>query len=125
MAKIVKLRLVEGVRLNPDRIVTLYAELGEPGADRAIRRTMRQMSRALDGLRRDHAAGQALNETVLRAFADNAATIGMASAARVAEDVIVALLAGDGPAREATFARLGRIGDRSFSAVIDLQDMSL
>ncbi len=58
-------------------------------------------------------------------LAQLAAQIGMVTLARVADDVARTALAADAVALAATQARLVRIGDRSLTAVWDLQDMSL
>ena len=61
----------------------------------------------------------------VRALARLAAQVGMTSLSRVAEDVAQCAARGDLVGQSATLARLVRIGDRSLTAVWDLQDVSL
>ena len=51
--------------------------------------------------------------------------VGMTTLARVARDVTAAIDCGDDAALSATLFRLIRIGERSLTAVWDLQDLSL
>jgi hypothetical protein len=51
--------------------------------------------------------------------------IGMLALARVANDVITTLDAGDVPATAATLSRLLQIGDKSLTAIWDLQDITI
>jgi len=116
----------EGVRLDPDRVVALYAELGEAGAEAVMCRSIEELAVQLAALQK---AAQAPDAVALaeagRRLGRLAEQIGMVSLARVASDVAQAALGGDAPAVAATMARLVRIGDRSLTAVWDMQDMSL
>ncbi len=119
------LRHEEGIRLNPDPLVALYAELGESGAERVICRAVEELAARLSEMLR-HADG---GEDVAlvrgaRLLAKVADQIGMATLARVAGDVIEATEGGDLTAQAAILARLVRIGDRSLTAVWDLRDMT-
>lgn len=61
----------------------------------------------------------------VRTLARLAVQVGMTSLARVAGDVAQCAARGDLVGQSATLARLVRIGDRSLTAVWDLQDVSL
>jgi len=116
----------EGVRLDPVRLVALYAELGEARAEVVIGRAMEELAAKLLALQRV-ASAQARAPVI--AGADQlcalAAQVGMTSLVDVGHDVAACAQAGDAAALAATLARLVRIGDRSLTAVWDLQDMSL
>jgi hypothetical protein len=116
----------EGVRLDPDRVVALYAELGETGAEAVMCRAIEELALLLAALQQA-ACGGALGAVVEAAsrLGGLATQIGMASLARVAGDVADAARRSDGAALAATLARLVRIGDRSLTAVWDMQDLSL
>lgn len=121
------LRHEEGVRLRPEPLIALYAELGDLGADRAVCRAIGDISVQLADMQRyaergDGAADRAALIRAGSALARIAAGIGMVTLARVAQDVIVATQSGDAAAQAATLARLVRIGDRSLHAIWELQD---
>jgi hypothetical protein len=116
----------ETVRLDPDRLGSLYRQLGETGAENVICRAIEELavrlahcarlwrSRDLDALRKCARSLVAISEQ-----------IGMTVLARVATDVTRCVDAGDAAATGATLSRLIRVGERSLTAVWDLQDLSL
>ncbi|SPH24475.1 hypothetical protein DEA8626_03527 [Defluviimonas aquaemixtae] len=126
MAKLAVLRHEEGVRLNPDCLVALYAELGETGAEQIVARAMEELAARLSEIQRHaderNAAGVARAARLLIKVAEQ---IGMTSFASVAGDVLTTSAAGEAVAQAATLARLVRIGDRSLTAVWDLRDMTI
>lgn len=123
--EIAVLRQDEVVRLDPERVMALYGELGERAAEEVIERAMQEMALRLGAMERDwrrrDLAGLGRNA---RSIARLAHQVGMATMARVAADVAGAAAAMDVTACSATFARLRRIGDRSLAALWDLRDMS-
>ncbi|WP_372840535.1 hypothetical protein [Phaeovulum sp.] len=126
MADISVLHHQEGVRLDPDRVTTLYSELGGVKAEAVLCHSIEELAVLLATLQRSAQANNrgAIVETA-GALGRLAAEIGMITLARVAGDVAHTALAADTAALAATQARLVRIGDRSLTAVWDLQDMSL
>lgn len=126
MAEISVLHHQEGVRLDPDRVVALYAELGEAGAEAEMCRSIEELAAQLGSLQQ---AARAANAAALVEASGRlgrlAEQIGMVSLARVAADVGTAALRGDAAGMAATLARLVRVGDRSLTAVWDMQDLSL
>lgn len=126
MAELRVLRHAEGVCLNPDRLVLLYSELGETGAERVMLRTMENIDARLDDIDRLSRSGQvaALIRSA-RTLSKMADQIGMETLSRVALDVVAASETGDDAARAAIVARLMRIADRSVRAVWDLKDMTV
>lgn len=126
MAKLAVLHHEEGVRLNPDCLVALYAELGEAGAEQVVVRAMEELNARLGEMQRLADAGDADGlARSARLLEKVAAQIGMTSFAGVARDVTRAATKGDAVAQAATMARLMRIGDRSLNAVWDLKDMTV
>jgi hypothetical protein len=120
------LRHNEGVRLDPDRLVALYSDLGEKGAERVICRATEELAARLREVQRlvDEGNGAAMQRSA-RLLIRVAEQVGMLTFARVAGDVLRATDAGDASAQAATLARLVRIGDRSLNAFWDLRDQTL
>jgi len=116
----------EQVRLNSERLETLYLKLGEESADNVLCRAMEEMAIRLKQSEKFYRAGASkdLRKTAhsLIAIADQ---IGMQTLARVAEDVVVCVDSGDWVALGATFSRLVRTGDQSLTAIWDLQDITI
>lgn len=118
--------LKETVRLDPDRLGGLYRQLGEAGAEDVICRAIEELALRLTQCerlwRRHDRAGLRKSARSLIAIADQ---VGMTALARIAADVTRAVDADDDPAMAATLFRLIRIGERSLTAVWDLQDLSV
>ncbi len=119
------LRLDEPARFNPDTLEHLCSEIGEISAEREVARALRVISDNLQLIERFNPRKQRaeLNGPVRRIEVASR-RIGMATLARVAEDVLTCLDSGDEVAISATYARLTRVGDRSIHAIWDLEDMS-
>lgn len=120
------LRHEEGVRLDPDRLLALFAELGEQAAESVVCRAIEELAVRLADIQRHAAAGDTVK--MLRAgdlLAGVAAQVGMTTLARVAGDVCHCARRGDAAALGATLSRLTRIGDRSLTAVWELQDVTV
>lgn len=120
------LRHEEGIRLDPDPLTTLYAELGERGAEQVLGRAMEELSARMTDMFRQADDGRdvALVGSA-RLLAKMAAQVGMATLARVAIDVVSATEAADRAAQAAILTRLARIGERSQFAIWDLRDIRL
>lgn len=116
----------EKVRLDSDRLVELYAQLGEVGAQDVVCRAMEELAVRLARIDEAH---RAYRLSVLRKGAKSligiAEQVGMQRLADVARDVCHCADEMDPVALGATMARLMRIGDRSLTAVWDLQDLSV
>lgn len=126
MAKLAVLQHEEGVRLNPDCLVSLYEELGEVGAEQVVVRAMKDLNARLSEMQCHAEAGDA--DALVRSarlLVKVAEQIGMTTFVVVALDVIETTLSRNSVAQAATLARLLRIGDRSLNAVWDLRDMTL
>ncbi len=124
--KITTLKLAEPIRLDPDRLSQLYCQLGEAGAEDIICRAIEELAVRLthcNRLWRRHSRDELRKSArSLIAIADQ---IGMTALANVACHVTQAIDAGDSVAEAATLSRLIRIGERSLTAVWELQDLSV
>lgn len=114
------------MRLDTDRLGALYLQMGEAGAEDVVCRALEELAVRLAHCQRfwrqDEAAALRKSARSLIAIADQ---IGMSALARVAADVTETLDSGDRVAQAATLFRLMRTGERSLTAVWDLQDLSL
>ncbi len=112
--------------MDPAQIETLYTDLGQNAAEDVVCRAMEELAQrmcqlqqqALSGAREDLHKG-------LRALAAIADQIGMCSLSKVAHDVMTCIELGDVVAEAATLARLARIGERSLTALWDLNEFSV
>ena len=126
MSAIEKLRVDEPVRLDPDRLVVLYAELGQLAAERLIAAAMEDLAVHLVAVQL--AAQERRNDLLERGAGEIvrlATQVGMVLLARVARDVQICAARRDRMSQAAVLARLMRIADRSLTAVWDLQDMRI
>ncbi|MFC4671340.1 hypothetical protein ACFO5X_22500 [Seohaeicola nanhaiensis] len=126
VADVLDLVQSETVRLDPDRLHGLYLQLGEAGAEDVVSRAIEELAVRLahcERLWRSHALGDLRKSArSLIAISDQ---VGMTTLARVAGDVTCAIDSDDHIALGATLFRLMRIGERSLTAVWDLQDISV
>jgi hypothetical protein len=126
VAMVITLVQNENIRLDPDRLGTLYRQLGETGAEDVVCRAIEELAVRLshcERLWRQH--DQEKLRKCARSLVAIADQIGMATLARVAGDVTCAVDARDPAAISATLYRLLRIGERSLTAVWDSQDLSV
>lgn len=126
MADMAALRHEEGVRLDPDRLMALYEDLGEAGAENVVTRAMEELAFRMSNMQEEFRTNDM--ETFARnarSLARVAGQVGMITLARVSRDVADCAAKGDAVAVAATWARLGRISDRSLVAAWDMQDMSV
>lgn len=126
MTKLAVLRHEEGIRVDAERLVGIYAGRTRRDAEEVLRRGLEDMALRVEEIRRHVGAGDrvALMRSV-RLAERMAEPMGMASFIAVARDLHTATDAGDGPAQAATLARLLRVADRSLSAICDLRDMTM
>ena len=116
----------ETVRLDRERLGTLYAQLGEAGAEDVLGRAMEELAvRLTCGERFFRQSRFDDLRKIARSVAAIADQIGMHMLARVARDVAICVDALDDNGTAATLARLLRIGERSLTAVWDVRDMSV
>ncbi|SOC05384.1 hypothetical protein [Rhodobacter maris] len=126
MSAIENLRVDEPVRLDPDRLVVIYAELGEIGAERVIAAAMEDLAVHLVAAQLAARDGQTDTlERAVREMVTLATQVGMVLLTRVAEDLLACIARRDFVAQAAVMARLVRIAERSLTAVWDIQDMRI
>lgn len=124
MSKIENLRPDEGIRLDPDCLVALYAELGQQNAEQVLACAMEEMAVHIATMSR--AAQRNAPHRLIDAaesLGKIARHVGMEALAKVSEDVALCALTGDRVGLSATLNRLIRIGDRSLTAVWDMPDL--
>ncbi len=124
--QITTLLQTEHVRLDPERLSTLYHQMGETNAEdvvcRAVEELAVRMARCETLWRTGNWLGLRKDVRSLVAIADQ---IGMTRLSHVALDVTTAIDNNDAVGAAATLTRLLRVGERSLTAVWDLQDMSI
>lgn len=124
--KVISLVHEEPVRVDTDRLGALYRQMGEAGAEDVVCRAIEELAVRLGHCQKlwrqkDHPA---LRKSA-RSLIAISEQIGMCALARVAGDVTAAVDSGDAVAQAATLSRLMRTGERSLTAVWDLQDLSV
>jgi hypothetical protein len=116
----------ETVRVDPERLGCLYLQLGEVGAEDVVCRAIEELAVRLAHSERlwrksDYAGLRKCTRSLI-AIAEQ---VGMIALARVSGDITIAIDNGDTAAVGATLFRLLRIGEKSLTAVWDLQDLSV
>lgn len=126
VSAIENLRMDEPVRLDPDRLVVLYAELGQFAAERLIAAAMEDLAVHLVAVQL--AAKEQRSDLLDRASAEIAKLarqVGMDLVSRVAMDLRACVARDDRVGQAAVLARLVRLAERSLTAVWDYQDMQV
>jgi len=122
--QILHIRPDEKVSVDQERLGSLYAQLGEAGAEDVVCRALEELAMRMthcDKLYRDEAWRDLRKNTrSLIAIADQ---IGMAKLSKVAGDVTVCIDQEDHAALAATLSRLLRIGERSLTAIWDIGNL--
>lgn len=126
VANLLNVIQTENVRLNPDKLGELYAQLGEAGTEDVICRAIEELAVRLTHCerlwRQNNVPDLRKNARSLIAIADQ---IGMSAMSSIARDVTVAIDNEDPPAVAAILFRLLRVGERSLTAVWDQHDLSV
>ncbi|WP_323777585.1 hypothetical protein [Leisingera sp.] len=116
----------EKVCLDPNKLSSLYDQLGEAGAEDVVCRAVEEMAVRLTHCerlwRQNDMVSLRKSARSLIAMADQ---IGMTALSAIARDATVAIDAEDAPAVAAILFRLMRVGERSLTAVWDQQDMTI
>lgn len=116
----------ESVRLDPSCLGELCLQLGEAGAEDVVCRAIEELAARLAHCHTLWRSGEMLQlRKCARSLIAIAEQVGMRSLARVACDVTDTIDANDLIATGATLTRLMRIGERSLTAVWELQDLSV
>lgn len=115
------IRIEEGVRVDPDRVLRLAARLGRIDAAHLIAATSQDLAEhfaRIEQLVQTQGTEQlGWTSVEVERLADQ---VGMIGLARVAHDLQECCARDDHPALEAVAARLLRIGERSLSAMVVL-----
>ncbi|MEM7319948.1 MAG: hypothetical protein AAF408_13105 [Pseudomonadota bacterium] len=123
--KVTTLIQTESIRLDSDRLGGLCRQLGEADTEDVVCRAIEELAVRLSLCerlwRQKDRPGLRKSARSLIAIADQ---VGMPELARVAGDVTDTIDNDDPVASAATVFRLIRIGERSLTAVWDLQDLS-
>jgi|TARA_R110002049_G_scaffold44333_5_gene130046 hypothetical protein len=124
--QLLKIRPTEHVSVDQDRLGALYAQLGEVGAEDVVCRAMEELALRMSSCDRLYRAqdwvGLRKATHTLIAIADQ---VGMQALSPVAQDVILCIDTSDAVGLAATLSRLIRIGERSLTAIWDLQDITI
>jgi len=116
----------ESVRLDAGRLQDLYSELGEVGAGDVVCRAMEELTWRLTEIEQQYSDALFLDlRKTVRSLVGIADQVGMGALSRVAVQVVDCVDQGDPVALAATLARLMRTGERSLSAVWDMQGLSI
>lgn len=122
--QVLQFRTTEQVYVDQEQLGTLYAQLGEAGAEDVVCRALEELA-----LRLSH-SDQLYRETDWSALRKNtrsliaiADQVGMRMLSRVAADVTQCIDMGDRTAVAATLSRLLRIGERSLTTIWDIGDL--
>lgn len=125
LVDITELPLEEPARFNPGQLEALCDKIGELRAETEVAHALDRLSSHLTVIGKVAAEHQfELLDVTLTGLISDSSLIGMATLARVAQDVQACMNFGDQTALAATLARLQRVGDRSIHAVWDLEDVS-
>lgn len=121
--QVLQIRPVESVRVDQDRLGALYSQLGEAGAEDVVCRALEELALRLSHcetlFHQQSWPELRKNTRSLIAIADQ---IGMTALAHVAGDVTRCIDRLDIVAVSATLSRLLRVGERSLTAVWDIQE---
>ncbi|MEW9919971.1 hypothetical protein AB2B41_10165 [Marimonas sp. MJW-29] len=124
--QVLQINPVERVVLDQDRLGALYSQLGASGAEDVVCRALEELALRLSQAERMFREGAwsdlRKNTRSLIAIAEQ---IGMSALGQVAADVTCCIDRGDATATAATLSRLIRVGERSLTAVWDIQDFSI
>ncbi len=124
VAQIEQFRCDEPVRLDPDRIVVLYAELGQVAAERVISAAMEDLAVHMLAIQVALKEGQPeVFDQAAREMEHLARQVGLSLLARIARDLRGCVARADKVGQAAVLARLVRIADRSLTAVWDMADI--
>jgi hypothetical protein len=124
--QVLQIKPMESVSVDQDRLGALYSQLGAAGAEDVVCRALEELALRMSHCERLYREGHwdelRKNTRSLIAIADQ---IGMRALSDVAGDVTACIDQGNGVAVAATLSRLMRVGDRSLTAVWDIQDITI
>lgn len=117
---------VDRVRLDSEQLEILYRRLGEDGAENVLCRAMEEMAiRLKQAQSLYHAGALAELRKTVRTLVAMAEQVGFNTISRVSQDVVICIDTGDSVALGATLSRLIRSGEKSLTAIWDMQDITV
>ncbi|MFK7751631.1 MAG: hypothetical protein AB8B51_03690 [Sedimentitalea sp.] len=126
VAEVITIKPYEKIRLNPEQLHALYAQLGHVGAEDVVCRAIEELAVRLSHCERlwrsNDLPGLRKSARSLIAIADQ---VGMTELSNAARAVTFAVDSNEEAAQGATLFRLIRVGERSLMAIWDLQDLSV
>ncbi len=126
MPTVAQISHFEPARMDRDRLLKLFADHGQPGAERLIGRTLEDLAVRLNRVERSWKDSDQVRLCHgARELSEVAMHIGLVSLARAALAASRAATAGDHAAMGATVARMMRLGEASLMSVWDLRDLSV
>jgi hypothetical protein len=124
--QVLQMRPTEQVCVDQERLGTLYKQLGETDAEDVVCRALEELALRISHCDRLYRTSDwqdlRKNSRSLIAIADQ---VGLQKMAAVANDVMSAVDQADPVAIAATLTRLIRVGERSLTAIWDVQDLSI
>ena len=126
MERVTLLAYSEPVRVEPEQLNGLYTQLGISGAEDVVCRAMEEIALRMNRMVRQFAEDK-LDELrkSARSLVGIADQIGLIGLSSVAGDVTNCIDDGDHVALSAVLNRFLRVGERSLSAIWELQDISI
>ncbi len=115
----------EAIQLQSDQLASLYSQLGEEEADKVICKALEDIANQLSLIERCYYTDE--REALSKAAQGLVGVIdsmGMPIMADVAQSVAHLANQKDDPALTAVLARLVRLGDRSLTAIWEVQDLN-
>lgn len=126
MSQLLSIHPAEAVHVDQERLGSLYAQLGENGAEDVVCRAMEELASRLTQCERLYREGRITDlRHQARSLIAIAEQIGMQGVSGVADSVTQCVDASDHVALAATLSRLLRVGERSLSAMWDHQEFSI
>ena len=123
---LVQMKPIERVCVDQDRLSSLYAQLGEAGAEDVVCRALEELALRLTRCTEMYNSGQWVelrkNARSLIAIGEQ---IGMQLLVKVAADVVESAERNDPTALAATLSRLVRVGEKSLTAVWDSHEQMI
>lgn len=124
--QVLQIKPLEKVSVDQERLGALYSQLGEASAEDVVCRALEELALRMSHCEKLHGeqAWPQLrkNTRSLIAIADQ---IGMQKLSQIASDVTQCIDANDHNGLAATLSRLLRVGERSLTAIWDMQDVNI